>query len=78
MKIKIKDLLADNFDEKLLDDIKFEEGTEILEALINQIEDGSLSLDTSIVAYERGNKILSMLSSMLDGAEKKLEVISNK
>ena len=78
MKIKIKDLLADNCDEKLLYDIKFEEGTEILEALINQIEVGSLSLDTSFVAYERGNKILSMLSSMLDGAEKKLEVISNK
>ena len=78
MKITIQDSFADNSDEKLLDDIKFEEGTEIREALMNQIEEGSLSLDTSIVAYERGNKILSMLSSMLDGAEKKLEVISNK
>lgn len=75
MKIKIKDLLAENFDENTLNDLKFEEGTEIIEALIKQIEDGSLSLDTSIVAYERGNKILSMLSAMLDGAEKKLEVL---
>ncbi|MGI6680429.1 MAG: exodeoxyribonuclease VII small subunit [Bdellovibrionota bacterium] len=75
MKIKVKDLLADNFDDKILDDLKFEEGTEVLEALIKLVEAGELPLDTAIVAYERGSKILQKISSLLDGAEKKLEVI---
>lgn len=75
MKIKIKDLLLESFDEKSLDDLKFEEGVEILENLIKQVEQGELPLDTAIVAYERGNKILNKISSLLDGAEKKLEII---
>ncbi len=75
MKIKVKDLLSDNFDENLFSDLKFEEGIEVLESLIKQVEAGELPLETAIVAYERGNKILAKISSLLEGAEKKLEVI---
>lgn len=51
----------------------FEDGLSDLEAIIAQIEDGSLSLEETVAAYEKGLKLSKSLEQQLGQSRGKLE-----
>ncbi len=51
----------------------FEEALERLETIVEQLEEGSLSLEQSIGRYEEGIRLSRRLSQQLDQAEKRIE-----
>ena len=59
-------------------ELKFEEGLKKLEELVNQLDDGSLSLEESISYYEIGVKLKSHCEKLLKTAELKILKVSNK
>ena len=56
----------------------FEEALEELEEMVDTMESGQLTLEELISSYERGAKLISHCESVLDGARKKLELITLK
>ncbi len=58
--------------------VSFEEALEELEAITRSLEEGNLSLDDSIKAYERGMELRAIAMEMLNAAEKKLEYLAKK
>ncbi len=75
-KLTIKDLLEGKDVSKLVKDLSFEDGLELLEELVEQVEGGSLDLDRALASYEKGSLLLEKLRADLSGAEKKLETLS--
>ena len=55
--------------------LAFEKGLKLLEELVQGVESGSLPLEKSIRAYERGAVLMNYLKSLLEGAEQKLKVL---
>ena len=55
---------------------KFEEEVKDLEALVNQIDSGELSLEESISAFERGVALVKSLNQKLDEVERKVELLT--
>ncbi len=55
--------------------LSYEDGVELLDTLVQQVEEGTLTLDVSLRAYERGSLLLQHIRSLLEGAEAKLELI---
>ena len=51
----------------------FEEAIERLQAIVEELEGGSLSLEESIARYEEGVKLSRRLTQTLDEAEKRIE-----
>jgi exodeoxyribonuclease VII small subunit len=51
----------------------FEEAIERLEAIVEELEAGTLSLEDSIARYEEGMKLSRRLAQTLDDAEKRIE-----
>ena len=56
----------------------FEEGMEELEALVQSLEKGELSLEESFKAYEKGVKLASQLRSVLDQGEARIMALSEE
>lgn len=56
----------------------FEEAIEELETITRQLESGSLSLDASIKAYEKGMELRKLCREKLEQAEKKLEYLERR
>ena len=56
----------------------FEEAMEQLEEITRQLESGSLSLDESIKAYEKGMELKNLCQQMLERAERKLEYLARQ
>jgi exodeoxyribonuclease VII small subunit len=56
-------------------EVTFESGLARLESLIEQLEDGGLDLDKSLSVFEEGIKLSRELNQLLDGAEKRLEIL---
>lgn len=57
--------------------LKFEEGVKLLEQLIVSVESsGGADLEKLLLAYEKGNKLLTSLRAKLQGAEEKLKVLA--
>jgi len=54
----------------------FEEALRELEQIISQIESGQISLEESLAKYERGSFLIQHCTSVLNEAEKKIELIS--
>ncbi|MBT3278483.1 MAG: exodeoxyribonuclease VII small subunit [Phycisphaerales bacterium] len=54
----------------------FEEAMAQLEQIVAQIESGEISLEESIAKYEQGTKLVSACRSMLDTAEKKIQILT--
>jgi exodeoxyribonuclease VII small subunit len=69
-----EELLQDKADARVKD-LSFEDGLKLLEELVGKVESGSLPLDRSVLAYERGVLLMEHLRSLLAGAEKKLQVL---
>ncbi len=59
-------------------ELKFEDGLKKLEELVNQLDDGTLTLEESISYYEIGVKLKSHLEKLLKIAELKILKVSDK
>ena len=53
--------------------LSFEAAVERLQAIVEQLEGGNLSLEQSIAGYEEGVKLSRRLTQTLDEAEKRIE-----
>lgn len=53
----------------------FEEGMQSLQALIDELSEGGLSLEESMKTYEQGMKLVSMLQKKLEHYYKKIEMV---
>lgn len=54
----------------------FEEGLRELEQILAEIESGEVGLEESLARYERGNFLIQHCRSVLNGAEKQIELLS--
>ena len=58
--------------------LTFEEALEQLEAVVEKIEDGSLSLNDCLKEYEKGIKLATFCANELKGAREKIEKLQKK
>ena len=58
--------------------INFESSLEQLEALVTQMENGDLSLEESLKAFETGIGLTRECQSMLEQAEQKVQLLSEQ
>ena len=56
----------------------FEAALEELEALVSSMEEGELSLEESLQAFEKGIKLTRECQSALKNAEQKVQVLLNE
>ena len=56
--------------------VEFETALAELEALVSQMEDGELSLDASLKAFERGIALTRQCQSALAAAELRIKVLT--
>jgi exodeoxyribonuclease VII small subunit len=54
----------------------FEQSLERLEEIVHLLEDGQLGLSQSLVRYEEGVKLLRQAYELLEGAQRKIELLS--
>jgi len=54
---------------------KFEDELADLESIVSQIDSGELSLEESILAFERGVALVRSLNQKLDEVERRIEVL---
>ena len=54
----------------------FEEALESLEAIVHELEDGQIGLADALARYEQGVKLLKQCFHLLEGAERKIELLS--
>jgi len=59
-------------------ELGFEEAFRELEGLVDKLERGELSLEESLQAYERGLALHKACQQTLDGAMRKVEILSRK
>ncbi|MFZ5723784.1 MAG: exodeoxyribonuclease VII small subunit [Pseudomonadota bacterium] len=55
--------------------LNFEESLEELEALVEQLEDGDLSLEESLAAFEKGVRIARECQDALKQAEQRVQIL---
>jgi len=56
----------------------FEVSFKRLEKIVEELEDGRLSLDESLKKYEEGMRLAKECSKMLQAAQRKIEVLMKK
>jgi len=56
-------------------EMKFEEALKKLEKIVDDLEDGNLSLDDSLEKYEEGIRLAKMCAKKLEVAKKKVEIL---
>ncbi|MGC8624083.1 MAG: exodeoxyribonuclease VII small subunit [Phycisphaerae bacterium] len=56
--------------------LNFEESIAQLERIVEQIASGKVGLEESLVLYEKGMELVQRCRAILDGAEKRIEVLS--
>ncbi len=54
----------------------FEEALENLEAIVHDLEEGQIGLAHALARYEQGVTLLRQCFSLLEGAERKIELLS--
>jgi exodeoxyribonuclease VII small subunit len=54
---------------------KFEDALKQLEETVHKIEEGNLSLDETLKAFEEGVKLARFCQAKLDEAQKKVEIL---
>jgi exodeoxyribonuclease VII small subunit len=54
----------------------FEEALENLEAIVHDLEEGQIGLADALARYEQGVKLLKQCFGLLEGAERKIELLS--
>ena len=76
--ISVSDLLDGTAKVEVISELSFEDGLKLLEELVSKVESGTLPLEQSIIAYERGSAIRDQLQGLLKKAEAKLQIIDPK
>ncbi len=61
---------------KKKENLKFEEAIQELEEIAEKLEKGQISLEESILAYERGIELKNICIHRLQEAESKIEILS--
>ncbi len=61
-----------------MQEIKFEDAMQELEAITAKLEKGDLSLDESVSKFEEGMKLAKKCNNILEEAEKKIKVLVQK
>lgn len=61
---------------KKKEDLKFEEAILELEEIAEKLEKGQISLEESILAYERGVELKKICTNRLQEAESRIEILS--
>lgn len=56
-------------------DIKFEDALDRLESIINRLQDGEMSLDDSLSAFQEGIGLVRTCQAKLDAAEAKINLL---
>lgn len=56
---------------------KFETSIKELEEIVRALESGSVSLDESLLLFEKGVKLTKNCQKLLDEAEKKVSILVN-
>jgi exodeoxyribonuclease VII small subunit len=62
----------------MTDDVKpkdFEDALKKLEGIVKELEDGELSLETSLARYEQGVRLARFCNTKLEEAEKRIEML---
>ena|GEM_PF-656212 len=57
-------------------ELSYEEGIAQLEALVERMEEGELSLEETLAAYEGGVALHARLEALLKHGEKRIEMLS--
>ena len=60
------------------ENLTFEEALEALEALVERMERGDLSLEESLQSFERGVQLTRTCQNALKSAEQKVEILTSK
>ena len=55
-----------------------EEALEDLEQIVGRLEDGKLSLEESLILFERGIRLVRLCSSRLESAEQRIESLTGE
>ena len=58
--------------------LSYEQGMEELEAIVTSLERGSLKLEESFAAYEKGAKLAAELNKLLNEGEAKIAALQKK
>jgi len=61
---------------KKTEDIKFEDALSKLESIVEKLENGDLSLEESLAAFEEGIRLSRICSKRLNEAERKIEILT--
>ena len=56
--------------------MSFEEGIQALEALVQALESGQMSLDDSFKTYEKAMKLRKELDALLDEGDRRIRVLT--
>jgi exodeoxyribonuclease VII small subunit len=56
--------------------VTFEQQLESLEAIVEKLEDGDLSLEDSLAHYEKGIKLTKECQKLLDKAQQKVSILN--
>lgn len=57
------------------ENFSFEKSMAELETIVRSLEDGQLSLEESLIAFERGIKLVNVCNSKLNEAEQKVKML---
>jgi len=58
-------------------ELQYEDGIAELEALVERMEEGELSLEETLAAYERGAALHTRLETLLKRGEKRIEMLAD-
>jgi exodeoxyribonuclease VII small subunit len=67
---------ADSTDRPNDDGPKFEDALAQLEQIVHDLEEGQIGLDEALQGYERGVKLLRRCYDLLQGAERRIEMLT--
>jgi exodeoxyribonuclease VII small subunit len=56
-------------------ELSFEDGMKRLEKIVQDMEEGNLSLEKSMAAFEEGMQVVKGCQGKLDAVEKKIEIL---
>ena len=59
----------------LIDQLNYEQALQLLEKIVNELEQGDHSLDTSLKLFERGQALAEHCAALLDQAELRISQI---
>lgn len=61
-----------------MEEVVLEEALEELERIVTELEGGKMSLERSLVLYERGIRLVRLCNLRLDNAQKRIECLTGE